>query len=199
MRTVNDRTKIIYLAVLILFILTVGLFWLDFIGFINLGRTIRSYTVSEPASVLETAGDEPSLVEREEFEKEKEKLGERIEELDRREAKITENEKEIERQKEKLEEIKKGIDIEKKKVEEEKKTYSGYKKNVMDLARKIVSMRPEEAIEIMIKWEDPLVIDVLRQIDTDAADAGRISITSYLISLMPRDRASRVMYLMTQL
>jgi flagellar protein FlbB len=70
---------------------------------------------------------------------------------------------------------------------------------VVTLAQKIESMRPEEAVEIMIKWEEPLIIDVLRQIDANAEEAGRTSITSYLISLMPREKASRIMYLMTQL
>ena len=60
-------------------------------------------------------------------------------------------------------------------------------------------MRPDEAIQIMIRWEDTLVIDVLRQMDTEAREAGKSSVTSYLISLMPRERASRIMYLMTQL
>ncbi|HPB81225.1 MAG TPA: hypothetical protein PK200_04210 [Spirochaetota bacterium] len=55
------------------------------------------------------------------------------------------------------------------------------------------------AAEIMVKWEDSLIIDVLRQIDSNAEEAGRSSITSYLISLMPGNKASRIMYLMTQI
>ena len=50
-----------------------------------------------------------------------------------------------------------------------------------------------------MNWEDPLIIDVLRQIDDDARREGRTSVTSYLISLMPKEKASHIMYLMTQL
>jgi flagellar protein FlbB len=199
MRRISEKTKIIYLIILVIFILIVGFLWLDYIGFINLAKMTGIYYKEEAPSVLEAKDDEPSLIEREEFEKEKQKLLERIEELDKREMQIIENEKAIEAKKEKLDEIKSGLDLEKKKLENEKRRYSGYKRNVMDLAQKIESMRPEEAVEIMVKWEEPLIIDVLRQMDTNAEEEGRASITSYLISLMPREKASRIMYLMTQL
>jgi flagellar protein FlbB len=199
MKITTERAKIIYLIILILFIIVVGIFWLDYIGLINMNKVIRSYTERDIASVLNASDDEPSLIEREEFEKQKEKFNERIEELDKREAAIEQTEKDLDKEKEKLQEIRKGLNLEKEKIDKEKKMYSGYKKNVVDLAQKVYSMRPEEAIQIILNWEDPLIIDVLRQIDADAADAGKMSISSYLISLMPRDRASRVMYLMTQL
>lgn len=199
MKISSEKAKILYLIILIFFIVIVGVFWLDYIGLLNINKIVRSYTQSEPASVLDAADDEPSLIEREEFEKQKEKVRERIEDLDKREAKIEQIEKELDKEKEKLQEVRKGLELEKVKIENEKKMYSGYKKNVVDLAKKITSIRPEEAKDIILNWEDALIIDVLRQIDADAAEAGKMSITSYLISLMPRDRASRIMYLMTQL
>lgn len=199
MRSISDTTKMIYLIILIVFIVVVGVFWLDYIGLINIGKTVNQYYTSEAPSVVDAEDDEPSLVEREEFEKEKDKLLERIEDLDKREAKIVEAEKEIEEESMKLKEIRRGLELEKKNLQMEKKRYSGYKKNVEDLAGKIQSMPPEEAVAIMVQWEDPLIIDVLRQIDQEAAEAGTTSISSYLISLMPKDKASRIMYLMTQL
>lgn len=199
MRRVTDKSKILYLIILIIFVLAVGLFWLDYIGLINAGKTFKNYFQGKPPLVVDAMDDEPSLIEKEEFEKEKQKLLERIEELDRREAEITRIEEELAKEKEDLQEVKKGLELEKQKLEDTKKRYSGYKKNVKDLADKINSMRPQESVEIMLKWEDTLIIDVLRQIDTDAEEAGRNSISSYLISLMPKERASRIMYLMTQL
>lgn len=199
MRRISEKTKILYLIFLIVFIFIVGFLWLDYIGFINLAKITGTYYKEEAPSVLEAKDDEPSLIEREEFEKEKQKYLERVEELDKREMQIIENEKAIEAKREKLDEIKSGLDLEKKRLEDEKKRYAGYMRNVRDLAQKIESMRPEEAVEIMVKWEEPLIIDVLRQMDANAEEEGRTSITSYLISLMPREKASRIMYLMTQL
>ncbi len=199
MAKVSDKAKIIYLVIFAIFISAAGLFWLDYIGLIDMNKIIGKIYSREAPLVTDATDDEPSLVEREEFEKEKQKLKERIEDLDKREAQIVETEKSLASEKEKIESVRKGIDLEKKKLENEKKKYSGYEKNVKDLAQKIRSIRPEEAVEIIVKWEEPLIIDVLRQIDADAAAAGRLSITSYLISLMPREKASRIMYLMTQI
>ena len=40
---------------------------------------------------------------------------------------------------------------------------------------------------------------LIRQMDADSASAGRMSITAYLMTLFPKEKASRIMYLMTQL
>lgn len=196
---VSEKSKAIYLILMIIFLVSTGIFWFDYIGLIDMSSLIRKTTGKSEQSVLYADDDEPSLILREEFGKEQEKLDERVADIDRREASLVQLEKELEKEREKIEEMKKGLEIEKKKFEEEKAKYSGYQKNVVDLAQKIGNMPPEDSVAIMVNWEDPLIIDVLRQMDSDALDAGRQSITSYLISLMPREKASRLMYLMTQL
>ena len=70
MQNVSDKSKIIYLVILALFILTAGFFWLDYIGMVNLGKTFQNYFAGEPESVVDALDDEPSLIEKEEFEKE---------------------------------------------------------------------------------------------------------------------------------
>ncbi|OHD63998.1 MAG: hypothetical protein A2176_15920 [Spirochaetes bacterium RBG_13_51_14] len=201
MRNISNRAKILYLVLLIIFISGFGLFWMDYIGLLDLYSYVNRFR-GEPVLVTEARDDEPSLVEREEFEKEKQKLTERIEDLDKREALIAEKEKEMDSRKDKLEEMRKGLDLEKKKLEQEKSQYSGYRRNVKVLANKMVNMPPESSVEIMLNWEDPLIIDVLRQMDADAQTAGRVSITPYLMKIMSdkkSERASRIMYLMTQI
>jgi len=195
---VSEKSKIIFLFLIIVFLLGVGVLWLDYMGLINLTKTASMFNKDE-ASVLYADDDEPSLMKLEELEKNKEQLKERTEDLDRREALLLEQEKSSNTDKEKIQEMRAGIELERKKLENEKNKYSGYKKNIGDLAQKIESMPPKEAVAIMINWDDPLIIDVLRQIDQNALDAGAMSVTSYLISLMPKEKASRVMYLMTQL
>ncbi|MDY6969137.1 MAG: hypothetical protein SVR08_10870 [Spirochaetota bacterium] len=199
MRQPGGKINALFLVIILLFIIAAGFLWLDHIGIINLSKIIKNFYKKEIPLVLDAKDDEPSLIALEEFEKEKQKLIERIENLDKREALIIEKEKELEKEKEELEAIRKGLQLERKKLDNEIKSRSGYKKNVIDLANKVSSMRPEEAVEIMIKWDDALLIDVLRQIDINAEEVGTVSITSYLISLMPREKASSIMYLMTQL
>jgi flagellar protein FlbB len=195
---VSNQSKIIYLFVLIIFLAGVSVFWLDNIGLIDLGPKMNLLKGEEELS-LDAAGDEPSLIEKEEFGKEKEKLIERIEDLDKREALLAEKEKEIGSERDKLEQIRKGLELEQKKLENDKKKDSGYRKNVIVLSNKVSNMPPEDAVKIMSNWDDPLIIDVLRQMDADAENAGRMSITSYLMTLFPKEKASRIMYLMTQL
>ena len=195
---VSNRSKIIYLIILIVFLAGMGIFWLDNIGLINLNAKFSSLKNGEELS-LNASGDEPSLIEKEEFGKEKEKLLERIEDLDKREALIAEKEKEIGAEKDKLEQVRKGLELEQKKLENERKKDSGYRKNVVVLANKVSNMPPEEATKIMSNWDDPLIIDVLRQMDADSEAAGKMSITAYLMTLFPKEKASRIMYLMTQL
>jgi len=196
---VSNRSKIIYLVILIFFLAGVGVFWLDNIGLINVGAKFHSLK-GEPELSADASDDEPSLVEKEEFGKEKEKLQERIEDLDKREALLAEREKEIGAEKDKLEQIRKGLELEQRKLEEEKKKDSGYRKNVIVLANKVSNMPPEDAVKIIANWDETLIIDVLRQMDADSAAVGRQSITPYLLTITPlKEKASRIMYLMTQL
>jgi len=198
MRGVSDKSKVLYLLLLIFFLSAIGVFWLDYIGLMDLSTYARKFR-SEPVSVMEAGGDEPSLIQREEFLKEKDRLLERVEELDRREALLSEREVELNAEKGKLAEVKKGLELERRKLEEDKNKYSGYRKNVAVLANKMANMPPEESVKIMEKWEDPLIIDVLRQMDAEAIAEGRVSITAFLITLFTKEKASRILYLMTQL
>ncbi|HPS58994.1 MAG TPA: flagellar protein FlbB [Spirochaetota bacterium] len=199
MRGVSDRSKIVFLMLLIVFLGGIGAFWLDYIGIVKLSGLLDPFR-SEPELSMNASDDEPSLIEKEEFGKEKEKLLERIEELDKREALIAEKEKSIDSEKEKLEQVKSGLQLEQKKLESERNKDSGYRKNVMVLANKIANMPPEQSVLIMVNWDEPLIIDVLRQMDADSEAAGKMSITAYLLTKFPnKEHASRIMYLMTQL
>lgn len=199
MRGVSDRSKIIFLMLLIIFLGGIGAFWLDYIGIVKLSGVFDPLR-SEPELSMNASDDEPSLIEKEEFGKEKEKLLERIEELDKREALIAEKEKSIDSEREKLEQVKSGLQLEQKKLDSERNKDSGYRKNVMVLANKMANMPPEESVQIMVNWDEPLIIDVLRQMDADSEAAGKMSITAYLLTKFPnKEQASRIMYLMTQL
>lgn len=196
---VSDKSKVFYLIILLFFSIGAGIFWFDYINLIDVNQYIQKISGKEPDSVLYASDDEPSLIQLQEFEKQKQLLQERTAELDRRQALLEEQEKSLETELEKIDEIKKGLELEKKKLEDEKNKYSEYQENVKDLANKIQNMPPEQAVQIMIQWDDPLIIDVLRQMDRNAEEAGTSSITSYLISLMPKEKAGRIMYLMTQI
>ena len=194
----SEKMKIIYLVIMIFFIIISGAIWLDYIGLLDFADKMNFFR-GKPELVIDAAGDEPSLIDREKLEKEQQALNSREEELNKREALLKEKENELTTGQEKLAEQKKGLEIEQKKLTDHKNEHAGYEKNIKVLADKIANMPPEESVKIMTGWDDPVIIDVLRQMDVDADAAGSSSITSYLITLMPKEKASRIMYLMTQL
>ena len=67
-----------------------------------------------------------------------------------------------------------------------------------DLAGKVTSMRPEEAVEIMVKWEEPLIVDVLRRIDADAVGraANYLAVPHFAHAAR---QGEPILYLMTQI
>ena len=198
MRGVSERSKVLYLMLLILFLSAIGFFWLDYIGLVDMSKYTRNFR-GEPGLSAEARYDEPSLIQREEFRKEQERLLERIEELDKREALLVEKEEEIIAERNRVAEIQRGLELERRKLEEDKNRHSGYRKNVEVLANKMANMPPQESVSIMEKWEDPLIIDVLRQMDENSELEGRASITPFLLTLFPKEKASRILYLMTQI
>jgi len=186
------------MVVLIFFLSVFGLFWLDFIGLVNIGSFVSKY--QGPASlVVDANDDEPTLIAREEFRKDEQRLLERIQELDRRELRISEEEKRLAVEQEKIDEMRRGIELERRRFDNERNQFSGYRENVAKLADKLFNMPPQDSVSIMVGFEDTLLIDVLRQMDVDAARRGGASITPFLMTLMPREKASRIMFLMTQI
>ncbi len=198
MAKVSNNAKVLYLVILIIFLLGTSVFWFDYIGLISLNKYIDKIK-GKTTLVKNIKGDEPDLVAREEFNKQIAKLQERIEALDKRESSLQQREKKLQTDVEKLEQMKKGLQLEKKKFIASKSKHADFQKNIRVLAKKISNMPPGDSVKIMIRWEDPLIIAVLRQMDSDAQNAGTQSITSYLITLMPKEKASRIMYLMTQI
>ena len=108
---VSEKSKVIFLLLLIFFLAASGTLWLDYIGMINLTKFTGGLFHKESASVLYAGDDEPSLVKLEEFEKNKEQMKERVDDLDRREAMLSEEEKRVGADKEKIDEQRRGIPL----------------------------------------------------------------------------------------
>ena len=68
-------------------------------------------------------------------------------------------------------------------------------RNIKDIASKIGSMRPEKAIERLEGLDLLLVIDIFRQMDKEAEEEGRVSIVSFLLSEMSKEKAQEIIRL----
>ena len=53
-------------------------------------------------------------------------------------------------------------------------------------------MPPEKAVEMMVNWRDFDIIDVLRQMDRNAAATGTPSITPFLLTLFTPERRAEI-------
>ncbi|MFP4211650.1 MAG: flagellar protein FlbB, partial [Alkalispirochaeta sp.] len=64
-------------------------------------------------------------------------------------------------------------------------------------SRDLTSMRPEDAVEILLGYDDQLLIDTLRVTEELAQEAGEISLVSVWLSRFPADRAADLQRKMT--
>jgi flagellar protein FlbB len=58
------------------------------------------------------------------------------------------------------------------------------------LASKVGNMRPMDAVGMLENWPDQDIIDVFKQMDKDAEEEGKPTITNYLLSLFEAKRRS---------
>ncbi len=135
--------------------------------------------------------EDPNLLEREELAKHwailnlREQLYQkRLLEIEKKSRDATAKFEQVEQQRRKVEERIKAL-------KEKRLTEESRKKNIKYLANKFANMPPQDTVKVMLKMDNVIVIDVLKQMDRDAAEAGRQSITAFLISLMANKDAAK--------
>ncbi len=128
--------------------------------------------------------EDPNLLEREELAKHwailnlREQLYQkRLLEIEKKDRNATAKFEQVEQQRRKVEERIKAL-------KEKRLTEESRKKNIKDLASKYANMRPQDAVKIMLNLDNVIVIDVLKQMDRDAVEQGKQTLTPYLLSLM---------------
>lgn len=72
--------------------------------------------------------------------------------------------------------------------------YAGLVQNAKDLT----SMRPQDAVAILVEYDDQQLIDTLRVVQELADQEGTFSLVSTYLSMLPADRAATIQRLMTR-
>jgi flagellar protein FlbB len=198
MGIVQYIAKILVLLILILVMVVGGLFWFDYLGVLNLKQTFAPIyrilgLVPQTRPAPPAGSPDTSDLDDDRFAKRLEALDIRVQELDKRETDVTEladlNEqiaKELEERKTSQEEREKNFDAEVNK-------YNDRMATIEQNARNLMSMPPRAAVDILLTYEDQLIIDTLRK----AAEIGS-TMNSYWLSLMPPDRAGTIQRKMTE-
>jgi len=136
--------------------------------------------------------EDPYLLEKLELEKKWQLLEEKLKGLEDEKKKIQTEMRNIEIEKQNLyiekENVKNMIsDFERAKSERE-----SYDKRLESLAEYIENMPPLDAVKIIEKQEDLMVIDLFKKMDARAKKSGRQSIVPFLISKMDPEQAARI-------
>ena len=148
---------------------------------------IGSKTKFKPGDRIE----DPNLLEREELAKHwailnlREQLYQkRLIEIEKRSRDATSKFEQVEQERRKLDERIKAL-------KETRISEESRQQNIKYLASKFANMPPDDTVRVLLKTENVIVIDVLKQMDKDAEAEGKQSITAYLISLMARKDAAK--------
>ena len=197
---VTNFIKIIFLLLLILVIFVGGIFWFDHLGLIDYKRLIGPYEKYLPSFMRrgEPVDEDSLLLEREFLKKQETMLLEKERQLELRAQELEVQELSLKESEAKLKEDAASLEEEKKVLSEKLREYDNYKDNIRKQAEYFTNMPPAAAVERLAKLDDLLAIDILRQIDASAEEAGRASVVPYFLSLMDPEKAATLQRKMTK-
>jgi flagellar protein FlbB len=136
--------------------------------------------------------EDPTLLEKESLLRYKEELDymksdltRRLNEIKSREEKLSAREIELQQKLAEVEEIKANL-------EKQQKIFQDYNDKIAKLANYIRSLPPDDASKILENMKDDMIVDILLKIDQLSEREGTLSISSFLLSKLPPDRAARI-------
>jgi flagellar protein FlbB len=177
---------------LILVLLAGGVFWFDVLGL------IRASDVFSPVlSLVGFGSDEPALPEEDVFlldsyriQKLDESVNLRLEEINRQRQEIAILEEEVTQRLDELQERENAQEEREISFNELVRQYDNRRANLIRISEDLTSMRPDEAVAILVGYDDQLLIDTLRVTQELADQAGAVSLVSVWLARMPPERAS---------
>jgi len=184
----TDKARAFYLLLLIFFLVAIGFFVFDYYKLINADE-ILPFLAKKPATV-NWDEESPTEVEKLEIEKAKERIVEEMAEIEKIRAELQAQKEKLESDAQNLEEVRKGIKEKERQMEVRRKEEENRQNKLKVLANKVGNMRPMDAIGLLENWPDQDIIDVFKQMDKDAEEEGKPTITNYLLSLFEAKRRS---------
>jgi flagellar protein FlbB len=186
MASLTDKTRAVYLILLILFLIAVGFFVFDYFRLID-AEDYFPFLAKSPDRIVQDE-ESPTELEKLEILKAQEKLIEDREELNKIKEDLDKTQEELTQERDRLEELKKGMLKKEEEILEKQKLEKARKEKIKVLAEKVANMPPNSARDMLINWPDYDIIDVFEQMDKDAELDGRQTITTYLLTLFPAER-----------
>lgn len=191
---VGAAPRIFGLALLVLVLAFGGALWFDFLGLIDVtallspvlrlvGLSPREQPITEDTALLL---EDERLAKREEaLAILGDQLTERAQILEAREAELLTLAEQLEEREATLADRENSVTQAIRRVENERAA-------LVRLSTYLTNMPPADAVDIMVNYTDPLLLDVLLVTDELAAAAGQASLVPFWLSQMPPDRAATI-------
>jgi len=194
---VKSLGKTIVLIMLIIIMALGGLLWFNYLGFIRMNSIfapVYKLMGKDPQTSTTATSSKPITadLDQDRINKQIEALDIRREEYDRREEEIIKKEQLNDQIAAELASREKSQEEREKTFNQTVKQYDDKNVNIEQIAANLNGMRPQAAVDILLAFDDQVVIDVLRKVEEIAKRTGTASMGSYWLSLMPPERAAEI-------
>jgi len=196
--------RTIVLIILIAILSVGGLIWFDFLNVIDAKGVLAPIYARVPflTKILKIPGPgrlQPKTKSDEIIDLNNERLAVRLEaleylrqEMETQKRDLENQNGEIEQKRQELDELQKALDEQENSLRAKTQDAENKDRNVEQLARYLTGMPPQNAVNIIAKYEDQNAIDVLRKTEEIAKAEGTTSIVSFWFSLMDPVRAAEL-------
>ncbi|MFW6249893.1 MAG: periplasmic-type flagellar collar protein FlbB [Alkalispirochaetaceae bacterium] len=191
--------QIALLLLLIVGLVIGGLVWFDYLGIIDINDTFAPVLSLVGIAPRQGTGDpgDVMLLDRVRLEKQQQAVTLREAQLDQRRQELESSQQEIQEILHSLESREEELEDRENSLNERVRRYENRRAVLEENSRNLTNMPPERAVEILVSYDDQLLIDTLRVSEELAQEAGEASLVSFWLSQMPADRAAEIQRKMT--
>lgn len=198
---VNVAPRIFLLFVLVAVLLLGGTIWFDILGLIDarplIGPVLNLLNLSPEETVAVDYSD-VELLDSMELAKRELAIDMHLETLENSREQLSQEMESYQERLSQLEEREKIQSDRENSFNEKLNRYDDRRAGLVQNARDLTSMRPQDAVDILNEYDDQLLIDTLRMVQELADEAGTFSLVSTYLSLLPEERAAAIQRKMTQ-
>lgn len=191
--------QIVLLMLLIVGLVIGGLIWFDYLGIVDVNDTLAPVLSLVGIAERQGTGDpgDVMLLDRARLEKQQEAVTLREAQLDQSRQELQQQQQEVEELIQTLQSREDEIADRENSLNERLQRYENRRAVLEENSRNLTSMAPNAAVEILVSYDDQLLIDTLRVTEELAQEAGEVSLVSVWLSRMPPQRAADIQRKMT--
>jgi len=184
--------KIVLYLLLVLALLFGGIFWFDVLGLINASDFFRPVLtlVGLGPDIPPIPEDEMLLLDSIRIQRLDESVNLRLQDIERSREELHSLEEQVSQRLDELREREIAQEERENSFNDLVRQYDNRRANLIRISQDLTSMRPGEAVAILVGYDDQLLIDTLRITQELADQSGEVSLVSVWLALMPPQRAA---------